>query len=65
MLRFSLVDLKNPRIEELNLIKTRRGKSPSADSYVDEIDGFALVVKAGSSISKLGTIIYENSNYRV
>jgi type I restriction enzyme M protein len=59
----SLVDLKNPRISEINLINTRRGKSPSADSYVDEIDGYALVVKAGSSISKLGTIISDNSDW--
>ncbi len=59
----SLIDIKSPRIQDLNLIKTRRGKSPSADSYVDEIDGFALVVKAGSSISKLGTIISENSDW--
>lgn len=53
----------NLTIEELNLIQTRRGKSPSADSYVDEIDGYALVVKAGSNISKLGKIITENSDW--
>jgi type I restriction enzyme M protein len=59
----SLADLNNPKIADVNLIKTRRGKSPSADSYVDEIDGYALVVKAGSSISKLGKVISKNSDW--
>jgi type I restriction enzyme M protein len=59
----SLVNDGNPNISDINLINTRRGKSPSADSYVDEIDGYALVIKAGSSISKLGTIISDNSDW--
>lgn len=59
----NLVDLKNPSIKELNTISTRRGKSPSADSYVDEEDGFALVVKAGSNVSKIGTIISTDSDW--
>lgn len=51
-------------IEELNLINTARGKSPSADHYVDEQEGYALVVKAGSNISKYGQIIHgENSDW--
>lgn len=52
-----------PTIEEINTIETRRGKSPSPDSYVDESEGFALVLKSGSSISKFGTLIYEDSDW--
>jgi len=40
----------------LNTIKTKRGKSPSSDLYVDEADGYALVVKAGTNITKYGSI---------
>lgn len=53
----------NLSISELNTIDTSRGKSPSAENYVDEQDGYALVVKAGSNISKLGNIILENSDW--
>jgi len=44
-------------IENLNLIETKRGKSPSEDEYVSESEGYALVVKAGSNISKNGQLI--------
>ncbi|WP_373525558.1 N-6 DNA methylase [Nostoc sp.] len=44
-------------IKELNTIKTERGKSPRADLYVDKIDGYALVVKAGSSVSRYGQLL--------
>ena len=50
-------------IEELNLIPTSRGKSPDSDSYVDEKDGYALVIKAGSNISKFGELITQNSDW--
>lgn len=43
-------------IAELNLISTTRGKSPPADVYVDVSDGFARVLKAGSSITSFGEI---------
>ncbi|MBQ9609013.1 MAG: N-6 DNA methylase [Lachnospiraceae bacterium] len=43
-------------IKNLNTIDTSRGISPSSDCYVDEKDGFALVVKAGS-ISRFGEIM--------
>ncbi len=46
-------------IKDLNLLKTKRGKSPASALYVDEADGYALVVKAGSNITKLGTIAFE------
>jgi type I restriction enzyme M protein len=44
-------------ILELNLIETKRGNSPSASDYVSEYEGFALVVKAGSNISKTGKLL--------
>ncbi len=44
---------------EINQIETERGASPSADLYVDEPDGYALVVKAGSNISKFGQLVAE------
>lgn len=44
-------------IKEINLIETKRGKSPKAELYVDAQDGYALVVKAGSNISKFGELI--------
>jgi type I restriction enzyme M protein len=53
----------NPRVESLNILQTARGRSPSPDCYVDEQDGYALVVKAGSSISKFGKIIVDDSDW--
>lgn len=44
-------------LKSLNTIGTSRGISPSSECYVDEKDGFALVVKAGSNISKFGEIL--------
>lgn len=44
-------------ISDLNLIKTARGNSPSPDDYVDQKDGYALVVKAGSNINKFGELV--------
>jgi type I restriction enzyme M protein len=44
-------------IAELNNIPTRRGKSPPSEEYVDETDGYALVIKAGTNISKYGELI--------
>lgn len=44
-------------INKINQIPTKRGKSPSASDYVSQVDGYALVVKAGSNISKKGILI--------
>lgn len=44
-------------VKQLNTIVTSRGISPSSDSYVDENDGYALVVKAGSNISRFGELV--------
>lgn len=49
-------------IRDLNTVPTCRGKSPSADLYVDEADGYALVVKAGS-ISRFGELGTEGADY--
>lgn len=50
-------------VAKLNTIRTARGNSPSADSYVDPLDGFAVVVKAGSNISKQGKLKIEGADY--
>lgn len=46
-------------VRDLNLVKTKRGKSPAASLYVDEEDGYALVIKAGSNITRYGTIVHD------
>ena len=46
-----------PTIAALNRLETTRGRSPLASSYVDQADGYALVVKAGSNISKYGQLV--------
>lgn len=43
-------------IESLNVVTTQRGKSPPADLYVDAGDGYARVLKAGSSITRFGEV---------
>lgn len=47
----------------LNTIKTRRGKSPATSLYVDEQDGYAVVVKAGSCITKFGQINLDGADW--
>jgi type I restriction enzyme M protein len=65
-IREKIDELKNSHnltIRDLNLIPTSRGKSPTPDNYVDQIDGYALVVKAGSNINKFGKIVTEESDW--
>ena len=50
-------------LEALNTIETQRGSSPKADLYVDQADGYAMVVKAGSSISRYGELDTEGADY--
>lgn len=50
-------------VKELNLIPTRRGKSPEADNYVDQTDGYAFVIKPGSSMSKFGELITDGGDW--
>jgi type I restriction enzyme M protein len=52
----ALVASGGKAIQQINTIKTKRGKSPAASLYVDEADGYALVIKAGTNITKQGTI---------
>lgn len=52
-----------PTLGSLNLIETRRGKSPSPEGYVDESDGYAVVIKAGSCITKYGTLSLTGADY--
>jgi type I restriction enzyme M protein len=44
-------------IEQINTITTARGVSPKAELYVDESDGHARVLKAGSSIDGFGRVV--------
>jgi type I restriction enzyme M protein len=50
-------------IRQLNQVPTRRGESPPAAEYVDQADGYAMVVKPGSSISKQGELNVEDADY--
>lgn len=52
-----------PTLNDINQIITSRGQSPSTDSYVDQEEGFAVVIKAGSSISRFGTLVLEGSDW--
>jgi type I restriction enzyme M protein len=65
-IRDGITKLRNaPDSAFVNELVTRepwRGRSPSADCYVDERDGYAMVIKAGASISKLGTLIEEGED---
>lgn len=54
-----LLDAGAASIGQINKIRTRRGKSPKTEAYVDEKDGYALVVKAGSNITKFGELLVE------
>lgn len=51
------------RISDLNLVTTSRGKSPLAENYVDADEGYAIVIKSGSNISKQGAIIFEGADW--
>jgi type I restriction enzyme M protein len=46
-----------PTLASLVTEPVRRGKSPAADSYVDEKDGYAHVIKAGTNINKFGETV--------
>jgi type I restriction enzyme M protein len=47
----------------LNILETRRGRSPASEQYVDATDGYALVVKAGTGITRFGLISDVNADY--
>lgn len=50
-------------ISELNRKVTSRGKSPAAENYVDEKDGYAIVIKSGSNVSRQGTIVTTDADW--
>lgn len=50
-------------IKDINTITTTRGKSPVAENYVDEKEGYAVVIKSGSNISKQGKVIIEDADW--
>src|ERR1035441_181300 len=41
----------------------RGGRSPSSSLYVDEADGYAVVIKAGSSVSRYGQLQLEGADW--
>lgn len=63
--RADIRKIPKPRqsIENLNTIETRRGKSPSTELYVDKKDGYAVVIKAGSCITKFGELDISSADY--
>lgn len=65
LVRVKLSKMTSERFQPLSSlckVSPHRGKSPSAAYYVDSAEGFAAVVKAGSSISKYGTLL-ESEDY--
>ncbi len=50
-------------ISELNLKETCRGKSPAAENYVDEKDGYAVVIKSGSNVSRQGNVVTTDADW--
>ncbi|WRQ08173.1 site-specific DNA-methyltransferase (adenine-specific) [Mycobacterium phage dwieneke] len=52
----ALISAGAPTIQKLNTIETARGKSPNSSLYVDEPDGYAVVVKSGSAITRFGGV---------
>ena len=50
-------------IHEFNTIETGRGKSPPVAEYVSASEGYALVVKSGSNITKTGELISDQGDY--
>ncbi|MBB3117571.1 N-6 DNA methylase [Pseudoduganella violacea] len=59
----ALKDAGGILLKELNTLPTVRGSSPPAENYVDEEDGFAIVIKSGSNISRQGKILEEGADY--
>ena len=50
-------------IKDINTITTARGKSPSSENYVDEPEGYAVVIKSGSNISKQGKVVITDADW--
>ena len=46
-----------PTIADLTPKQSHRGKSPASENYVDEKDGYAHVIKAGTNINKFGEVL--------
>lgn len=50
-------------LRDLNQVETRRGRSPKASTYVDEPEGYAVVVKAGSCITRYGQVTLQGADW--
>lgn len=49
-------------VKDINTITTLRGKSPDLEQYVDENDGYAVVLKA-ANVTKYGTVNIDGSDW--
>lgn len=58
-----IYQIHKTNISKINKVTTTRGKSPPADNYVDENEGYAVVIKSGSNISKQGKIIFQGADW--
>jgi type I restriction enzyme M protein len=56
-IKIMLSKIGSTTVKQVNLIVTKRGRSPSEAEYVSASEGYALVVKAGSNISKNGELV--------
>lgn len=59
----ALVEAGASNIKSINTIETDRGRSPQAASYVDEVDGYAVVIKAGSCVTRYGLIDLDGADW--
>lgn len=50
-------------LRDLNQVDTRRGRSPQASTYVDEVEGYAVVLKAGSSVTRYGEVTLQGADW--
>ena len=53
------IGVRAKNISDLNSIPTSRGKSPPKSQYVDKSEGYAAVIKSGSSIDRYGNVSLE------
>ncbi|GAA2211425.1 N-6 DNA methylase [Nonomuraea monospora] len=58
-----LLDAGASTLATLNILETRRGRSPASSLYVDEPEGHAVVIKAGSNLNRYGEITLDGADW--
>jgi type I restriction enzyme M protein len=58
-----LLEAGGETVKVLNTLDTSRGRSPASSAYVDESDGYAVMIKAGSCISRYGNIVIGDADW--